>query len=200
MIGSRRRAAPPDSSIVCTEAVKDVPSTKRTMTAEEPFLSDNTRCWRTGSSLDNQGAEASNEPNTGVSAAAASSVANCRKNLAPPCIDIPLEDDLTIGRYPVPPTDLSAHAGDAYASHAGKNLRKTSDGRPRGAQVSSRLLRAQMLGSLLDERRFIAGASIRAQHGHHDGRTQRLYQAQPDKKTTAKFVTGEIAKRNEQNE
>jgi hypothetical protein len=35
---------------------------------------------------------------------------------------------------------------------------------------------------------------------HHDGRTQRLYQAQPDKKTTAKTVTGEIAKRNEQNE
>jgi hypothetical protein len=57
-----------------------------------------------------------------------------------------------------------------------------------------------MLGSLLDERRFIAGASTRAQRVHHDGRTQRLYQAQPDKKTTAKFVTGEIAKRNEQNE
>jgi hypothetical protein len=47
---------------------------------------------------------------------------------------------------------------------------------------------------------LFAGASIRAQRVHHDGRTQRLYQAQPDKKTTAKFVTGEIAKRNEQNE
>jgi hypothetical protein len=57
-----------------------------------------------------------------------------------------------------------------------------------------------MLGSLFDERWFFAGASIRAQRVHHNGRTQRLYQAQPDKKTTAKFVTGEIAKRNEQNE